>query len=135
MSLQAIEPFVTLGLRETEAGVDKVVISVPLMGNRNDKGTLFGGSMYSAMLLAGWHLCGRQAEQAGQSGEIYVKDSAVQFLRPIRSDMEAIAELSEPPRMTRRGNLAYEVKIEAVDADGQLCGRATASYRLLPKSA
>jgi hypothetical protein len=63
-----------------------------------------------------------------------VKDSAVQFLRPILSDMTAVATLAEPPRTTARGNVAYEIEIEALDTGGQLCGRATASFRLLPRS-
>ena len=132
MSLDAIEPYVTLGFREDHGDPDRVSIRVPLAGNRNDKGTLFGGSMYSGMLLAGWRLCGLHAADNGKSGDIYVKDSAVQFLRPILSDMTAVATLVEPPRTTGRGNVAYAIGIDALDAEGKLCGRATASFRLLP---
>ncbi len=134
MSLDAIEPFLSLGFSESEAGPDRVVISVPLAGNRNDKGTLFGGSMYSAMLLAGWRLCGLRAELEGKTGDIYVKDSSVQFLRPILSDMKATASLTCPPATTLRGNLAFEVEMTVLDAEGKLCGRGTASYRLLAKT-
>ncbi len=133
MSLDAIEPFVTLGLTETEAGPGRVVISVPLVGNRNDKGTLFGGSMYSAMLLAGWKLCNIEAERIGETGETYVKESGVQFLRPIRSEMKAIARLTRPPYITGRGNLAFDVEVDATDEADKLCGRAQATYRLLKK--
>ena len=132
MSLDAIEPYVTLGFREDHGDPDRVSIRVPLAGNRNDKGTLFGGSMYSGMLLAGWRLCGLHAADNGKSGDIYVKDSAVKFLRPILSDMTAVATLVEPPRTTGRGNVAYAIGIDALDAEGKLCGRATASFRLLP---
>lgn len=134
MSLDAIEPFVSLGFSEEHGRPDEVSILVPLTGNRNDKGTLFGGSMFSGMLLAGWRLCGLHAGQTGGSGDIYVKDSAVRFLRPILSDMTAVARLAETPKTTRRGNVAYEVEIEAVDSGGRLCGRATASFRLLPRA-
>ena len=133
MSLDAIEPYATLAFSEDHGGPDSVSIRVPLAGNRNDKGTLFGGSMYSGMLLAGWRLCGLHAAENGNSGDIYVKDSAVQFLRPILSDMTAVATLAEPPRTTARGNVAYEIQIEALDTGGKLCGRATASFRLLPR--
>jgi len=135
MSLEAIEPFVTLGMTETDAGPEQVVVDVPLAGNRNDKGTLFGGSMYSAMLLAGWRLCMLAAERLGESGETYVKDSGVRFLRPIRSDMKAIARLVKPPYETARGNLAFDVEVDATDESGDLCGRAHATYRLLRKKA
>lgn len=134
MSLEAIEPFNILGLREIEAGADAVTISVPLSGNRNDKGTLFGGSMYAAMLLAGWRLCTLQAERASRSGDIFVKESEVKFLRPILSDMRAVARPDGPPAETPRGNTAFEVIMEAFDSEGRLCGRARASYRLLSKA-
>ena len=131
MSLDAIEPFCSLAMREVHCSPDRVAISVPLAGNRNDKGTLFGGSMYSAMVLAGWRLSNLSADQLGRSGDVYVKDSSIEFLRPIRSDMQAVATLGSPPAETRTGNLAFEVMIEAVDEDGVTCGRATASFRLL----
>ncbi len=133
MSLQAIEPFVTLGMTEIDAGPERVVVAVPLAGNRNDKGTLFGGSMYSAMLLAGWRLCILKAERMGEAGDTYVKDSEVKFLRPILSDMKAIASLIKPPHETPRGNLAFDVEVEAIDDAGDLCARAQATYRVLRK--
>lgn len=133
MSLEAIEPFVSLGMAEAAAGPDEVALDVPLDGNRNDKGTLFGGSMYSAMLLAGWRLCGLQAARMGDSGDTYVKSSSVEFLRPILSDMRAVARLAGPPYRTPRGNLAFDVDIDALDAGNRLCGRARASFRMLGK--
>lgn len=131
MSLDAIEPFVSLGMTETDATPEQVVLEIPLAGNRNDKGTLFGGSMFSAMLLAGWRLCLLNADRLGASGETYVKDSAVRFLRPIRSDMRAVARLVRPPYETNRGNLAFDVEVDAVDGAGNLCGRAEAGFRML----
>ena len=118
-------------MHEADSGPDRVSISVPLAGNRNDKGTLFGGSMYSAMVLAGWRLSNLSAGELGRSGDVYVKNSSIEFLRPIRSDMQAIATLNSPPAETRSGNLAFEVVISALDDDGVTCGRAKASYRLL----
>ena len=131
MSLDAIEPFVSLGMTETGATPERVVLEIPLAGNRNDKGTLFGGSMFSAMLLAGWRLCLLNAERMGESGDTYVKDSAVRFLRPIRSDMRAVARLVRQPYETGRGNLAFDVEIDAVDGAGKVCGRAEAGFRML----
>ena len=75
-----------------------------------------------------------RAELEGKTGDIYVKDSSVQFLRPILSDMKATASLACPPGTTLRGNLAFEVEMTVLDSDGKLCGRGTASYRLLAKA-
>lgn len=135
MSLESIEPFGTLGMTELESRPERVVISVPLSGNRNDKGTLFGGSMYSAMLLAGWHLSVLNAAKMNEAGDTYVKDSEVRFLRPILSDMQAVARLVSQPCETPRGNLAFEVEVDALDEAGDLCGRARATYRMVRKRA
>jgi thioesterase domain-containing protein len=133
MSLEAIEPFVTLRMSESDVGPERVVIDMPLAGNRNDKGTLFGGSMYSAMLLAGWRLSVVSGQEMGKAGDVYVKDSDVRFLRPIRSNMRAVARPIREPYETSRGNLAFDVEVDAIDEAGDLCGRARVTYRMLGK--
>ena len=50
--LSQIEPYRSLAFSETAASPAEVVMTVPLAGNRNDKGSMFGGSIYSAMVLA-----------------------------------------------------------------------------------
>lgn len=132
MCLEDIEPFISLGMAESEVGPEQVVIDMPLAGNRNDKGTLFGGSMYSAMLLAGWRLSVASAQEMGKAGDVYVKDSEVRFLRPVRSNMKAVARSIRQPYETTRGNLAFDVEVDAIDEAGDLCGRARVNYRMLP---
>ena len=61
-ALLSIEPYVSLGLEALEIGEECTRIAVPLAGNRNDKGTMFAGSIGAAMMLAGWRMCVAWAE-------------------------------------------------------------------------
>ena len=133
MELERIEPFHTLGFRKEHVSDERVTISVPLSGNRNDKGTMFGGSVYSAMVLAGWKLCVEQAKSSGLSGDIVVRDSSISFLRPMKTDLLATAIVRDAPRKTLRGNYAFDISVSASDADGKTCVEFSGSYRLVGK--
>lgn len=134
MQLDKIEPFHSLRFDELESTSERVRIAVPLDGNRNDKGTMFGGSIYSAMVLAGWKLCGEQAAALGLGGDIVIRDSQVSFLRPVHSDLTAIAVTRGAPSRTRHGNYAFDVVVSATDADGSRCATFDGGYRLLVES-
>ena len=70
-------------------------LRAPLAPNVNDKGSAFGGSLVSLMTLAGWCLVSHRLEQAGLQGEVYVADSQVRYLAPLRADLDAEAWLEE----------------------------------------
>lgn len=70
-------------------------LRAPLAPNVNDKGTAFGGSLVSLMTLAGWCLVSGRLERAGLDAEVYVADSLVRYLAPLRADLEAEAWLEE----------------------------------------
>jgi len=132
--LDKVEPYGSLGFRETEASSERVAIEVPLAGNRNDKGTAFGGSLYSAMVLAGWRLCEQTAVAMGLTGDIVVKDSRIDFLRPADADMLAVAVHRQPPSRTKHGNIAFDVSAASSGADGRQCATMHATFRLLAAS-
>ena len=70
-------------------------LQAPLGPNVNDKGCAFGGSLVSLMTLAGWCLVSGRLERAGLEAEVYVADSLVHYLAPLRADLEAEAWLEE----------------------------------------
>ena len=129
--LEQIEPFRSLGFSLDAVDAEQVVISAPLAGNLNDKGTMFGGSVYSAMVLAGWTLCIEQGRAAGATGDIVVKDSSIAFLRPVAGRLTVTAAAKTPPARTPRGNLAFTIEVVATDETGQRCAEFEGSYRLL----
>ncbi|MGD8976455.1 MAG: YiiD C-terminal domain-containing protein [Gammaproteobacteria bacterium] len=129
--LEQIEPYRSLAFSETSATPAEVVMAVPLAGNRNDKGSMFGGSIYSAMVLSAWRLCEECATAEGRDGDIFVKDSSISFLRPVWSDVRVNATLIQPPAETRRGNIAFEATVDAVDEQGRRCASMQGSFRLV----
>lgn len=133
MDFEKIEPWHSLGFTSDEANARRVAITVPMDGNRNDKGTMFGGSVYSAMVLAGWKLCGEQGAEAGLSGDIVVRDSSVSFLRPVTGDLTVLAVPLAPPQETPRGNYAFTISVTASDQQGRKCAEFSGGYRLLGK--
>ena len=73
----------------------RLCLRAPLGPNVNDKGTAFGGSLVSLMTLAGWCLVSGRLEQAGLQAEVYVADSQVRYLAPLRDALLAEAWLEE----------------------------------------
>ena len=73
----------------------RLCLRAPLGPNVNDKGNAFGGSLVSLMTLAGWCLVSGRLQQAGLEAEVYVADSQVRYLAPLRADLVAEAWLEE----------------------------------------
>ncbi len=71
-----------------------VRVHVPLAPNRNDKGTAFAGTIYSALVLAPWCLVTALLKEQGTKADVMVYRSEVKFLKPIRADF--VAECSVP---------------------------------------
>ena len=93
--LLAMPPARAMQLRITAGHGDRLRLEAPLAANVNDKGTAFGGSLVSLMTLAAWGLAALRVEQAGLSAEVYVADSQVRYLAPLRDDLVAEAWLEE----------------------------------------
>lgn len=84
-------------MQVTVAGFDagQLRLQAPLSANVNDKGTAFGGSLTSIMTVAGWGLVTLHLDLAGEQAEVYVADSAIRYLAPLRDDLTARAQLAE----------------------------------------
>jgi thioesterase domain-containing protein len=70
-------------------------LRAPLAPNVNDKGSAFGGSLASLMILAGWALATRRLESAGLEADVYVADSTLRYLAPLEDALLAEAWLEE----------------------------------------
>lgn len=103
-------------------------LRAPLSANVNDKGTAFGGSLTSLMTLAGWGLVTLQLELAGERAEVYVADSQVRYLAPLRSDLEAQARAVDGERwetflstLRQRGRARIQLQAQVLLPDGEVC--------------
>jgi len=69
-------------------------LTAPLAANVNDKGNAFGGSLASALTLAGWALVTLRLRLAGHDAEVYVADSQLRYRAPVYGDLHAQAEVA-----------------------------------------
>lgn len=101
-------------------------LRAPLAANVNDKGTAFGGSLCSLMTIAGWGLLQMRLSLEDLQADIYVADSQVRYLAPLRSDLQARARLHEDGdwaefvrTLRRRGRARIQILAEVDLHDGQ----------------
>jgi thioesterase domain-containing protein len=99
-----------------------LVLGAPLEPNMNDKGTAFGGSLFSLLVLAAWGLIHLKLKEEGITGDIMIHESTVSYSQPITGDWEAACRLPEGKefagfierlRDMGRARLTLEVQIMA----------------------
>ncbi len=110
-------------------------LRAPLAANVNDKGSAFGGSLASMMTLAAWGLTTLQVEQAGLDAEVYVADSQLRYLTPLREDLLVEAWLDDDrdwagflSTLRSRGRARTTVHAQVLLGDGAPAATATSRY-------
>ncbi len=78
-----------IGIVVESADDDAVVLRAPLAANVNDKGTAFGGSLYSVAVLAGWAWVARYLATRDLSADAVIQESNMRFLAPVRGELRA----------------------------------------------
>jgi thioesterase domain-containing protein len=126
--LQKIVPYKTLGLNLVELIDEEVSMSIDLPPNINDKGTMFAGSIYSALVLSGWTLARHLFHKTGGEFDVVIKESTNSFIKPVRSSAIAkaykAAELSE----AKNGNKSLSIEVVFIDSDEEICAKLNATY-------
>jgi thioesterase domain-containing protein len=70
---------------------NELQLAMPLAANSNHKGTMFGGSLYSLSVLAGWGwLTLRLRESDLEPGHIVIKGGHIEYPLPVAEDSVAI---------------------------------------------
>ena len=106
-------------------------IAIPLEQNRNDKGCLFAGSIYSGAIIAAYRAAERCFAEHGLSGALVAKTAAVSYLKSIVSDGLAVATACGEPLLKPNGNHALTVTVAVRDALGMPCAEIKAELILL----
>lgn len=70
-------------------------LTAPLTPNINDKGTAFGGSLYSLAVLCGWSLLHLKLNEAGLSHNIVIQEATTRYLLPVNRDFVAECRITE----------------------------------------
>lgn len=138
--MQAMPPVRMMQVALAEVGDTHVCLSAPLADNLNDKDSAFGGSLVALMTLAGWALASAQLLRAGFEADVYVADSEVKYLKPVKTDLLARAQAVSPESLqafvaafAARGKARISLQVRIQLADGtsacQLTGRYVAWAR------
>lgn len=84
-----------MGVRIKQYDEEGLVLAAPLAQNRNYKGTAFAGSLATLATLAGWALTMLRVEELGMHPEVVIVRSTINYLRPVREDIEVLCRLPD----------------------------------------
>jgi thioesterase domain-containing protein len=109
-----------MGVRVAAYDGNLLRLTAPLTPNINDKGTAFGGSLYSLAVLCGWSLLYLKVKEAGLAYNIVIQEANVLYLLPVSGDLsaecsidnEAIAQLYAALNTRDRARLPLTVVIK-----------------------
>ena len=102
-----------LHVQVVEVAEDHVTVQIPMAGNGNDKGTMFAGASYSALVVAGWCLVMNQAFASGfKKPWAAIVDAHCHYAKPVVVDALAIATFAEPPVLVPGARNWPKVKVQ-----------------------
>ena len=131
--LKDIAPAQAMQISVADYSGDRLELSAPLDPNLNDKGTAFGGSISSMLILAGWGLVMLRLREAGRQNDVVVSHNETNYKRPVRAELRSVAKvdpdqmdswiksLSENPRSP------IEIEMELI-SEGESCATMVAHY-------
>lgn len=117
----------------------RLVLSLPLAPNVNDKGTAFGGALVSAMILVGWSLPRLLLRRADRAADLVIGRAETRFLQPVDGPFIAVCDWPEPSSCQQfldglaargRSRLALEPRIEC---GGRVAATLSARYAALQR--
>ena len=94
--LEHIPISAAMGVKVDRASSTKMVLEAPFANNINHKKTVFGGSLHAVATLACWSLLHYNiTERLGDSVQIVIANSKIDYLSPVSKDFKAECCLPE----------------------------------------
>jgi thioesterase domain-containing protein len=78
-----------IGIVVESAGEQGIVLCAPLAANANDKGTAFGGSLFSVAVLTGWAWVARYLDATHLTADAVIQESTIRYLVPVHGVLRA----------------------------------------------
>jgi len=117
---EAIPLAASMQLEAVEVSPEKVILKAPFGPNRNNHGTVFGGSIATLMLLTGWALLQPRMEEEVQGSLAVIARSDVSYRVPVEGDVYARTHPLNTPDLARfmaelreKGKAVIKVKVSA----------------------
>ena len=126
--LTKIQPYVSLNMKLTECTDTSASMSIHLDRNRNDKNSMFAGSIYSAMVLCGSTLARYICDKRADDYDVVIKESTNVFVKPVHSDCVARASLIARPVRKKNNDLSMNINIELLDENSRKCAELSGTY-------
>lgn len=130
-----------MGVSVTSLSNQQLCLSAPLQQNINHKSTAFGGSLYNLAVLAGWGLIAARLDNAGLRAEIVIQESQIKYIRPVKNNFVACAEIDDEVRfkqfqqqLQRRDKARISLESRIFEQD-ELAVRFSGRYVVLVTSA
>ncbi len=94
---------ITGGMRIGVGAYDgkSLVLNAPLEPNVNDKGTAFGGSIFSLLVLSGWGLLHLKLKEEGIPAEVMIHKGEITYTLPVKAALTACCELPDAQSIGR----------------------------------
>lgn len=85
----------SIGIHSLNISDESLSLALPILPNKNHKGTLFGGSLYSSAALASYGLFLTELNKQGfTTNNIVISDGEMKYKKPVNKD--ALVEASWP---------------------------------------
>ena len=131
-----IPPAKAMGIAVSNHWKNGLELSAPFECNRNDKGTAFAGSIASLLTLAGWGLLTIKLNEYGLHPDIMVVTSTINYTRPAKQMLSAVAEISDAELQRIRNELQTKQRSRVrlsitLRSDNIECADARADYALI----
>jgi len=102
-----------------------LVLRAPLAANSNDKGTAFGGSLFSLAVLTGWAWMARYLAAHEFAADAVIQESTIRYLVPVTGELRATLAAPSPAQIEKfrkmlqragRGRIRLRVDIHCEQA-------------------
>jgi thioesterase domain-containing protein len=90
-----------IGIRVVSVDAAGVRLAAPLEPNLNHQSTAFGGSVSCIAILSAWTLAHVRLREAGVTAAIVIQRNSVDYLKPVRAEMEAYCAAPAPAAWDR----------------------------------
>lgn len=108
-----------LGVKVLTFDGKQIVLYAPLAENINHRGTVFGGSLASVAMLAGWTLLHLTLANENVASRLVIQKNKMDFLKPVQNDFKTVCVLPEQEQwdkfihfIKRKNKARLEMKAE-----------------------
>src|SRR5699024_493846 len=112
---------------------ETLIVSAPLSGNNNDKGTFFAGSQVALCTLSGWALTTLLAEKTHEPNvDVVAVETAIRYVKPLESQatLRAVAKNMRQfqQRFVSKKRAVLMLSVAIVNDQGEITSEFTGRY-------